>query len=96
MRRMAPRKGKSATVRRKAGSERIVEARTRCCWNASGHGAATGARTIGAGYVIFHDATFVGDRRRTPSDIDGLSTIHGIGAKKLERYGPALMALLRD
>jgi len=31
-----------------------------------------------------------------PRDMGELSTIHGIGAKKLERYGPSLMTLLHD
>ena len=31
-----------------------------------------------------------------PRSLDDLSTIAGIGAKKLERYGPALLELLRS
>ena len=31
-----------------------------------------------------------------PRDLDALSAIPGIGAKKLERYGPALLELLRN
>jgi ATP-dependent DNA helicase RecQ len=46
--------------------------------------------------VIFHDATLSAIASVRPRDIGELSTIHGIGAKKLERYGPALMSLLRD
>ena len=47
-------------------------------------------------YVIFHDATLSAIAAAHPREIDDLSSIHGIGARKLERYGSALMALLRD
>ena len=45
-------------------------------------------------YVVFHDATLSAIAAAQPRDLDALSTIAGIGAKKLERYGPALLALL--
>ncbi|HVY07748.1 MAG TPA: DNA helicase RecQ [Burkholderiales bacterium] len=47
-------------------------------------------------YVIFHDATLSAIASARPRGIDDLASIHGIGARKLERYGPSLMALLRD
>ncbi len=47
-------------------------------------------------YVIFHDRTLAAIAAAQPQDLDALSEIDGIGAKKLERYGPALLALLRD
>jgi ATP-dependent DNA helicase RecQ len=46
-------------------------------------------------YVVFHDVTLAAIAASQPRDLDGLSTIPGIGAKKLERYGPALLELLR-
>ena len=46
--------------------------------------------------MIFHDATLSAIAAARPRDIDGLSTIHGIGAKKLERYGADLITLLRE
>jgi ATP-dependent DNA helicase RecQ len=46
-------------------------------------------------YVIFHDATLMEIASRAPASLDELATISGIGAKKLERYGPELLALLR-
>ncbi len=95
MRRMAPRKGKSATVRRKAAVDGLTAAdaslleRLRA-WRSEQ------ARTQSVpAYVIFHDATLSAIASAHPRDIDDLSTIHGIGAKKLERYGSELMALLR-
>jgi len=47
-------------------------------------------------YVILHDATLAEIARRQPADIDALAGIGGIGAKKLERYGEALVTLVRD
>jgi ATP-dependent DNA helicase RecQ len=46
-------------------------------------------------YVIFHDATLAAIAASRPMDIEALSAVPGIGAKKLERYGPALLELLR-
>ena len=47
-------------------------------------------------YVVFHDSTLAGIAATQPRSLDDLSTIAGIGAKKLERYGPALLELLRS
>ena len=46
-------------------------------------------------YVVFHDATLAAIASARPRSIEDLSGIAGIGAKKLERYGPALLELLR-
>jgi len=45
-------------------------------------------------YVVFHDATLSAIAAAQPRDLGGLSTIPGIGARKLERYGPSLLELL--
>jgi ATP-dependent DNA helicase RecQ len=45
-------------------------------------------------YVVFHDATLAAIAAARPSDLQELSTIAGIGTKKLERYGPAVLQLL--
>ena len=45
-------------------------------------------------YVVFHDATLAAIAAARPATLDELSVIAGIGAKKLERYGPALLRLL--
>jgi ATP-dependent DNA helicase RecQ len=96
MRRLTPRKGKSATVRRKAsadglsGADATLLERLRT-WRSE----QARSQSVPA-YVIFHDATLSAIAAAHPRDIDDLSTIHGIGAKKLERYGEALMTLLRD
>jgi len=47
-------------------------------------------------FVIFHDATLAGIAAAHPRTLDDLSAISGIGAKKLERYGAAILALLHD
>jgi ATP-dependent DNA helicase RecQ len=46
-------------------------------------------------YVVFHDSTLSAIAAAQPKDMNALSGIAGIGAKKLERYGPALLELLR-
>jgi len=93
---MAPRKGKSATVRRKAGSDALSGAAAALLERLRTWRSEQAREQSVPAYVIFHDATLSAIAAARPSNIDGLSTIHGIGAKKLERYGPALMALLRD
>jgi ATP-dependent DNA helicase RecQ len=45
-------------------------------------------------YVILHDSTLAEIARRRPRDLGGLAAVSGIGAKKLERYGGALLALV--
>jgi len=47
-------------------------------------------------YVILHDRTLAEIAATRPRDIDALGMISGIGAKKLERYGAALLALVTD
>ena len=96
MRRIAPRKAKLATVRRRAGADELSAAdevlleRLRA-WRSE----QARSQSVPA-YVIFHDATLSAIAVARPRDIGDLSSIHGIGARKLERYGPGLMALLRD
>jgi ATP-dependent DNA helicase RecQ len=46
-------------------------------------------------YVVFHDATLTELARECPATTDALSRISGVGARKLERYGADLLALLR-
>ncbi len=42
-------------------------------------------------YVIFHDATLAAVAERCPSTLDDLGGISGMGAKKLEAYGAAVL-----
>ncbi|HEX6266165.1 MAG TPA: DNA helicase RecQ [Burkholderiales bacterium] len=47
-------------------------------------------------YVVFHDATLSAIAAAQPRDLGSLSTIPGIGSRKLERYGPSLLELLNS
>jgi ATP-dependent DNA helicase RecQ len=44
-------------------------------------------------YVVFHDATLEAIAAARPRTLDDLNGISGIGAKKLERYGAALLEI---
>jgi ATP-dependent DNA helicase RecQ len=55
------------------------------------------AKTHGVpAYVIFHDSTLLDLTRQRPQSKDALSQVSGIGARKLEAYGPALLGLLAE
>ncbi len=45
-------------------------------------------------YVIFHDATLAEMARAKPGSLDEMSTISGVGAKKLEAYGREILRVL--
>jgi ATP-dependent DNA helicase RecQ len=45
-------------------------------------------------YVILHDSTLAEIAQRAPRSVEALREITGIGQKRLERYGAALIALL--
>jgi ATP-dependent DNA helicase RecQ len=47
-------------------------------------------------YVVFHDRTLAEIAHRRPSSTGTLATIPGVGPAKLERYGEAVLAVLRD
>ncbi len=47
-------------------------------------------------YVVFHDATLAEMARNNPSSLAALSEISGVGAKKLEAYGPELLRVLES
>jgi len=47
-------------------------------------------------YVIFHDATLAELARSAPSTVDELRGIAGIGARKLERFGEALLEAIAE
>ncbi len=46
-------------------------------------------------YVILHDATLAAIAQSAPADLAGLSEISGIGQKRLERYGEAVLDVVR-
>jgi ATP-dependent DNA helicase RecQ len=45
-------------------------------------------------YVIFHDSTLREIAERKPKSLNELSTVQGVGATKLERYGEAMLLAL--
>jgi ATP-dependent DNA helicase RecQ len=45
-------------------------------------------------YVVFHDSTLREIAARRPKDLDELAQVQGVGAAKLERYGPAMLVAL--
>ncbi|MDT7707229.1 MAG: ATP-dependent helicase UvrD/PcrA [Pseudonocardiales bacterium] len=47
-------------------------------------------------YVVFTDATLTAIAEQRPSDRAALVGIPGIGARKLDRYGPAVLSLVSD
>jgi ATP-dependent DNA helicase RecQ len=47
-------------------------------------------------YVIFADRTLIEMAQKRPRALDELAGIHGVGALKLQRYGPAFLAVIRD
>jgi ATP-dependent DNA helicase RecQ len=46
-------------------------------------------------YVIFHDATLRAMAAERPTSPQALARISGVGARKLEAYGDAFLAVLR-
>jgi ATP-dependent DNA helicase RecQ len=47
-------------------------------------------------YVIFHDATLRNIAQQRPADLRALARVGGVGGSKLERYGPALLEVVRQ
>ncbi|AQS90737.1 ATP-dependent DNA helicase RecQ [Gluconobacter albidus] len=47
-------------------------------------------------YVIFHDSVLRDIAREQPENRDGLGSIKGVGASKLDRYGTAVLTVLRE
>ncbi len=47
-------------------------------------------------YVIFHDSTLRAIANLRPGGLAALASIPGVGARKLEAYGPAMLAALQE
>jgi ATP-dependent DNA helicase RecQ len=47
-------------------------------------------------YVIFPDRTLIEMAKERPRTTGDLSTIHGVGAAKLQKYGAAFLAVIKD
>ncbi|MDB5752506.1 MAG: ATP-dependent helicase RecQ, partial [Ramlibacter sp.] len=46
-------------------------------------------------YVIFHDATLAAIAALAPQSLGDLEGVSGIGAAKLDKYGPAVLDVLQ-
>jgi ATP-dependent DNA helicase RecQ len=47
-------------------------------------------------YVIFPDRTLIEMAKERPDTLDDLASIHGVGDVKLQKYGAAFLAVIRD
>ena len=47
-------------------------------------------------YVIFHDATLADITRKRPKNLEDLKDVSGIGQSKIQRYGAAVLELVRE
>ena len=47
-------------------------------------------------YVIFPDRTLIEMSKQKPKSLAQLSAIHGVGETKLQKYGPAFLAVIKD
>jgi ATP-dependent DNA helicase RecQ len=47
-------------------------------------------------YVIFPDRTLIEMARLRPRTLDELGAVHGVGAAKLQKYGAAFLAVIKD
>jgi ATP-dependent DNA helicase RecQ len=47
-------------------------------------------------YVIFHDTTLRDLARRKPRSLDALHTVYGMGARKIELFGSAILETMQD
>jgi ATP-dependent DNA helicase RecQ len=56
----------------------------------------TARRTEVPPYVVFHDRTLAEIAHRQPASSGALATIPGVGPAKLERYGDAVLAVIRQ
>ena len=96
MRLMSVRKDKPARMRRKAATGDLPAADATLLERLRAWRSREAREQSVPAYVIFHDATLVSIAAARPRSQTELATISGIGARKLERYGPALLALLRE
>ncbi len=79
---------RSASAAGLAGEDQALFDRLKAWRSAEARGQAVPA------YVILHDSTLAEIARRKPAGLAALAAIGGIGARKLEKYGEALLALV--
>lgn len=93
LRREAPGAGRvSSRSRRQSAADAGLDAESQGRFEALRAWRAAVAREHGVpAYVIFHDATLREIALRDPRSLDELSHVHGVGVRKLEAYGEALL-----
>jgi len=94
MRRVVTRKEKSAKPRRGAGSGNDSQPNAALLDKLKNWRYVQAQSQSIPAFVIFHDSTLAGIAAANPRTLDELSGISGIGVKKLERYGTAILDLL--
>jgi ATP-dependent DNA helicase RecQ len=95
LRRLQAGKPKAAAKRPAAGAAGL-DADAEALWQRLRAWRAGVARENGVpAYVVFHDATLAELARARPQSEEALGQVSGVGARKLERYGSDLLALLR-
>ncbi|HTP72722.1 MAG TPA: RecQ family ATP-dependent DNA helicase [Burkholderiaceae bacterium] len=99
------REPREAAPRRKRGGERGAAALADVVLSEAGEARFTALRqwrsTVARehnlpAYVVFHDATLLQMAQRAPATLEALALISGVGAKKLDAYGGALLQVLRE
>ncbi|MDP2639474.1 MAG: HRDC domain-containing protein, partial [Betaproteobacteria bacterium] len=96
LRQMQPGKPKAA-ARRSTAAAAGLDAAAEQLWRRLRGWRASIAKEHGVpAYVVFHDATLAELARARPLTEDALGQISGVGQRKLERYGAALLELLRN
>ncbi|MFM9968596.1 MAG: DNA helicase RecQ [Burkholderiales bacterium] len=88
--------GRERTAPRMVAGVAELDVAGRAAWDELRQWRASVAKQSGVpAYVVFHDATLAEIARERPQTTEELSRITGVGATKLDRYGPAVLALLR-
>ena len=89
-------RGRVVKVRSAVVADAAFDGAARTRWERLRAWRAAAAKEHGVpAYVVFHDATLAQLARECPTTEEALSRISGVGTSKLERYGAALLALMR-
>jgi ATP-dependent DNA helicase RecQ len=96
MRRLAPRRNRVARTRGGTATDALTAADAGVLERLKAWRMAQAREQAVPAYVIFHDRTLAEIAALRPQDQEALAAIPGMGAKKLEHYGAALLALLKN
>jgi ATP-dependent DNA helicase RecQ len=95
MRHVAPRRGKTARARNASISASVPAADAGLLERLTTWRLSQAREQSVPAYVIFHDRTLAAIAAARPRDLGALAGIDGIGGRKLDRYGPALLQLIQ-